>query len=202
MTFCDNLATGRVAESHIARFMRAQGASILPVYEVAEGMCKGPQVFAPMGQEYIAPDMFCFNLRGAIWIEAKHKSAFTYHRLTERWTTGIDYHHYTHYRKISELSAWPVWLLFLHRENGQAKDSPPGCPSGLFGGNLETLSRKVNHMHENFGRSGGIFWAVDSLQYIASYADVVGETLRKGPPLISPARPASCQRQMATCGVR
>lgn len=175
---------GLAAESAIARWlMRQHGYSVLPVYEkvVAEG--KGPQLFTP-GGEYIAPDLFAFKQQDGrpvvMWIEAKHKTAFTWHRITGRWVTGIDLKHYEHYCMVDDLMPWPVWLLFLH-EGGQAKDSPADSPSGLFGRRLNELRQCENHRHSNYGRSGMVYWAVESLHKMAmleELLDTVAETKR------------------------
>ena len=97
-------------------------------------------------------------------IEAKHKTAFSWHRLTGRWVTGVDLRHYEYYCKIEDMSPWPVWLMFLHR-GGQAKDSPPS-PSGLFGNRLEVLRRQENHRSDKWGKWGMVYWALPSLKLL------------------------------------
>ncbi len=101
-----------------------------------------------------------------MWVEAKHKTAFSWHRLTERWVTGIDLRHYEHYLRVAMKTPWPVWLLFLH-EGGQAKDSPAESPAGLFGNELLFLSAHENHRSDKWGRSGMVYWAEASLKKLA-----------------------------------
>jgi len=171
MTFADNLAYGQTGESTIARWLRGRGFTVLPIYEKIIDTGKGPQLFLPEGETLVAPDMLVFKGDNALWVEAKHKTAFTWHRITNRWTTGIDLHHYEHYCRIDDYSPWPVWLLFLHR-GGQAKDSPPNSPAGLFGNTLAHLRTCENHRHDGWGRYGMVYWGIDNLKLVAELADV------------------------------
>lgn len=166
MTFEANLDFGRVGESRIATWLKARGLSILPVYEIEKQTGKGPRLFLP-NKKLIAPDMFVFKGNKAYWIEAKHKTAFSWHRNTERWVTGIDLKHYADYCEIDDFSPWPVYLMFLH-DGGQAKDSPPNSPSGLFGARLKFLREHENHRHSNWGSSGMIYWAHKDLKPLAT----------------------------------
>jgi hypothetical protein len=164
MTFAQNLDYGQVGESRIAQWYKAKGYGVLPVYDIEKQTGKGPRLFMPKGQ-LIAPDIFVFKQGAAFWIEAKHKNAFTWHRKTGRWVTGIDLRHYEDYCKVDETTPWPVWLLFLH-DGGQAKDSPPDSPKGLFGNSLAYLRDHENHRHQNWGKTGMVYWAIDSLKLI------------------------------------
>jgi hypothetical protein len=163
--FSEKLQFGKTGESEIAQWLRGRGLNVLPVYEVAQGQYKGPAIYTADGGDVIATDMLVFKGAKAFWIEAKHKSAFTWHRKTQRWVTGIDKRHYEEYLRIGELSDWPVWLLFLHKD-GCAKDTPSGMisPTGLFGGELNYLRENINHTHDNWGNSGMVYWAHDKLK--------------------------------------
>jgi hypothetical protein len=138
---------------------------VLPVYEKVIHTGKGPQLYMP-NKALIAPDLFAFGAGKAFWIEAKHKTAFSWHRLTQRWVTGIDLRHYADYCQVDDETPWPVWLFFLH-EGGQAKDSPPNSPEGLFGQTLAILRTCENHRHENGGKAGMVYWAKESLRLLA-----------------------------------
>ena len=107
----------------------------------------------------------------------KHKTVFTWHRITERWTTGIDAHHWQSYREAQTVSGRRVWLFFLHiRSIPDQRDLDRGCPSecptGLFCGSLDHLSKNINHTHDNWGRHGMIYWAATDLQKIAELNDI------------------------------
>jgi hypothetical protein len=148
------------------------------VYEKEIDTGKGPRLFLPWKrQELIATDMLAIKDGGAFWVEAKTKSAFTLHRKTNRWTTGIDAHHWSHYLRLPDISPWPIWLMFLHYE-GQAKDSPPGCPTGLFGGEIQYLADNIHHTHANWGRHGMVYWASDTLKRLASLDDITDSDVR------------------------
>lgn len=162
------LKRGKIGESQIANWFKSKGYHVLPVYEIEKNQYAGPAVFSVNGEKIIAPDMLIFGKEKPIyWIEAKHKNAFTWHRKSKRFVTGIDLHHYKEYQKLSKLIDWPIWLLFLHKP-GIAKDSPPG-PSGLFGNNLEYLMQNENHRHANWGKSGMVYWAIDKLKKLSDY---------------------------------
>lgn len=165
--FKEKLEEGKVGESQIAQWLKSRGHNILPVYDIEKNQHAGPAVYTSSGEMIIAPDMLVFGNGETIWIEAKHKNAFTWHRNTQKYTTGIDIHHYYQYMKIMSLVDWPVWLLFLHR-NGCAKDSDPG-PSGLFGQSLKYLIHNENHRSEKWGKHGMVYWAVDKLKHLADY---------------------------------
>lgn len=171
MSFQTSLGYGRAAESAISLWLRRRGFTVFPAYEKLIDEGKGPQLYVAEGS-LIAPDLLVFNSTKAYWIEAKHKQAFTWHRITNRWVTGIDLRHYEDYCKIDDDTPWPVWLFFLH-DGGQAKDSPPKSPSGLFGNKLSYLRLHENHRHRNWGRSGMVYWAYDRLRLIAPLAEIM-----------------------------
>lgn len=167
MTFEKAFAFGKTGESAIAEFMKKRGFHVLPVYERTDKEYKGPAVYMADGTSLVAPDMLVFGKK-TLWIEAKHKSSFTWHRLTEQWVTGIDAYHWAQYFLVAKNSEWPVWLLFLHRD-GKAKDTPEGMksPMGLFGGELSKLSEKIHHTHKNWGKHGMVYWAWEDLKLIS-----------------------------------
>jgi len=162
------LKEGKIGESQIANWFKSKGYNILPVYEVEKNQYAGPAIFTSTGKNLIAPDMLIFGKNKPIyWIEAKHKSAFSWHRITHHFVTGIDLYCYQQYQEIMKLVNWPIWLLFLHKP-GKAKNSPAG-PSGLFGNSLDYLVQHENHRSKNWGRSGMVYWAVEHLKKLACY---------------------------------
>jgi len=167
MSFQDSLAVGKAGETEISQWLMGRGFNILPIYEVLQGNYKGPTLYAADGRKIIAPDLLAFNGQKIIWFEAKHKTAFTWHRISQRFVTGIDLHHYEQYQQIETLVDWPVWLLFLHK-GGQAKDSDPS-PAGLYGNELSALRKCENHRHENHGKTGMVYWAEKSLRKLCEY---------------------------------
>lgn len=166
MGFSDSLSYGKIAESYIAKYFLNKGYSVLPIYEKQIHEGKGPQLFIG-DQAIIGTDMLVFNNDKVFWIEAKHKTAFSWHRNTSRWVTGIDLRHYEHYIKIQEYTNWPVWIMFFHK-GGKAKDSPDESPKGLFGNDLKVLIKTENHRRDKWGNSGMVYWAVDKLMLIES----------------------------------
>lgn len=174
--FSELLDTGKIGESLIANWLKSKGWNVLPIYEKEIHEGKGPQLFICDGKELVAPDLFVFKnySKEALWIEAKHKSVFSWHRITGKWTTGIDVRHYNDYVKICQLSPWPVWLLFLHRlDRINSRDEPWPCPVGLFGQRLDILQTIENHRSSNWGKSGMVYWAHNSLKKLASLDEVI-----------------------------
>jgi hypothetical protein len=131
--------------------------------------------------------MLVFTSAGIVWIEAKHKTRFTWHRNTHRWTTGIDLRHYGEYFAVEKRTKLPVWLMFFHRDSSPsaadiAQGCPPECPTGLFGGKLFDLVLSENHRAKHFdssrvgyvghGNSGMVYWAPESLRLLATCEEV------------------------------
>lgn len=175
MTFEQQLAFGKAGESLIANWLKRKGYSVLPVYEKEMTEKKGPQVFT-LATSLIAPDLLVFGCETdkTWWIEAKHKAAFTWHRKSSQWVTGIDLSHYADYLKVQVLSPWPIWLFFLQR-SGKAKDTPQGkvCPTGLYGNSITFLQGRENHRHANWGKSGMVYWGEKTLTKLAKLDEVI-----------------------------
>ena len=161
--FTERLKVGQVGESAIAKWLRAKGHYVLPVYEIEKETGKGPRLFTPTGQ-LIAPDMLCLKAGKVIWVEAKHKTVFSWYRKTSKWVTGIDRRHYNDYCRAAAQTEVPLWMLFLHREfTPDYRDLQHGCPSecptGLFGQDLKLLMRSESHRSDRHGHSGMVYWA-------------------------------------------
>lgn len=174
MSFQDSLAVGKTGESLIARYFLNRGYSVLPVYEVLPGQYKGPVLYTSSGNMLVSPDMMVMGKGKIFWVEAKHKSAFTWHRISQSWNTGIDLHHYEQYLAIQALhQEIPIWLLFLH-QNGKAKDTPEGLlsPAGLFGNTLSHLRDHEHHRDPRWGPHGMVYWDTSALKRIAPMAEV------------------------------
>ena len=133
----------------------------------------------------MAPDLLTVSKeREVMWIEAKHKTAFTWHRISSQWTTGIDLHHYNQYVQVELQVKWPVWILFFHRtstpnDNDLQHGCPDQCPTGLFGRRLVDLVRTENHRSDRHGSSGMVYWAHAVLKQLATCEEV----LAAGPKL-------------------
>jgi len=187
MSFAEKLAFGKVAEGFIANWLMARGNSVLPVYEIEKSTGKGPQLFG-LDASLVAPDMVAFTENGVVWIEAKHKSVFTWHRNTQQWTTGIDLRHYGDYLKVAKTTRLPVWLMFFHNraepsDSDRRMGCPESCPTGLFGGDIFDLVPRENHrspaLNDNregikgHGNSGMVYWAASTLKQLASHDHVM-----------------------------
>lgn len=183
-TFRQQLAHGQVGESIIAVWLRERrGFTVLPVYDIEIETGKGPRLFAP-DRKLIAPDMFVFrtpspdhrNSASTMWIEAKHKTTFSWHRNTRCWTTGIDFRHYVDYCEIDDSTPWPVMLMFLQR-GGRDKDTGKVSPSGLYGHQLSVLRKQEHHRSTLMGNGGMVFWSESTLLRLATMQEI--ESLKR-----------------------
>lgn len=162
--FQTKLAFGQIAEAQIEAWLRhACSYHILPAYEGGRDN-KGPRLFGPNGA-LITPDMLAIRGQDTKWIEAKHKTYWSWYRKGKYWVTGIDLRHYFQYQQVTRVTPFPVWLLFLHSRS----DSPEGiCPTGLFGGELSHLATVESHRFSNYGKGGMVYWQYEKLSRLAS----------------------------------
>lgn len=187
MSFDSQLAYGKVAESYIAKWLIYRGNAVMPAYQIEKDAGKGPQLFTGKGG-FVAPDIVAFTSRGVIWIEAKHKTVWSWHRNTQRWTTGIDLRHYEDYQRVARHTNLPVWLVFYHSTDKPAqrdveRGCPTKCPVGLFGGEIFKLTKTENHRAPGLniardgnighGRSGMVYWSFNSLKLLATKDEVM-----------------------------
>lgn len=168
--FQQSLAKGRVGESIISKWLQSRGNMVFPAYEIEVSRGKGPQLFSASG-DLVLPDLLAFKGKRIQWVEAKHKSCFTWHRISGRWTTGIDLRHYGEYQEVAARTGLPVWLMFWHPkplpdERDIKHGCPRECPVGLFGNDIEILARCENHRSDKWGNSGMVYWAHQDLRMI------------------------------------
>lgn len=170
------LAFGQMGESAISKWLQSRGHAVFPAYQVEHQTGKGPQLFASSG-DLVLPDLLAFRAGKIRWFEAKHKTCFTWHRISRRWTTGIDLRHYGEYQEVADRTGLAVWLLFYHpSDNPDKRDLAHGCPSqcptGLFGNDIALLAKSENHRSDKWGRSGMVYWSADNLRKIANAEDL------------------------------
>jgi hypothetical protein len=168
MSFAEKLKVGMLGEDAISRWLISRGHQVLPAYQIQANHGKGPRLFGAYGQ-LISPDLFVFKDKKAMWVEAKHKTSFTWHRITQTWQTGIDKRHWSDYLQVERVTPFPVWLVFLHKPGENAKDTPAGMvsPTGLFANSVEVLKDSIDHEHENHGPSGMVYWREKTLIKLA-----------------------------------
>lgn len=188
--FQQRLATGQAAESVIARWLRARGYQILPVYGTQGRNFKGPRLFGE--HELVAPDLIVFKGRKSFWVECKSKGGSTWYRgggdLSKAgWQTGISLGYWCDYLNVSELTGLPVWLMFF-QPNGKPAErdlqqgAPNTCPTGLFAGEISKLKTCIDHTCNpasnplpesgGWGVSGMVYWRIEHLRLLASVDEV------------------------------
>jgi hypothetical protein len=182
--FNDCYARGRVGESLCARWLiHREGWSILPAYEIEIPSGKGPRLFTLDGK-LIAPDIFAMKYQKKKylfkWFEAKHKTRFTWHRISGNWQTGIDIKHYLDYIKVQEQTKTEVFALFLHNCSEPSKGdlaygSPSICPTGLYGRPLSYLAEHEHH-RDSYARGERnypmVYWNETDLEKLATLDEV------------------------------
>jgi hypothetical protein len=178
VSFQKSLEKGKLGESLVAGWLASRGWYILPVYELELNQGKGPRVFGPGKEQIIAPDALLLHprKRKVCFAECKHKTHFSYHRISQSWQTGIDFRHWQEYLKLRDILGREVWLLFLHQseipwENDRRHGCPDRCPTGLFAeeiGKLRLIGR-VDHRHAN----GMIYWNHQDLIKLADLDEVI-----------------------------
>ena len=165
-----------LADTDARWIMLARGAQVLPIYDIEYETGKGPRIFAASGS-LVAPDLLIFSRGKLHWIEAKHKSVFTWYRKKQRWETGVDLRHYHQYLKVRKTFDLPVWLLFLHRVSVPSSidrkypDCPEACPVGLFGNDLDFLQSRSRE-DARWAR-GMVYWGIEDLKQLATLNEVL-----------------------------
>lgn len=175
MSFDESLKEGKLGEGLIARWLLSRGWDLLPAYEIELEHDKGPQLYTAKHGKLIAPDFLGLKDPKISWIEAKTKSAFTWHRKTQTFQTGIDRRHWLEYVVVRETTKLPLWIFFLHKPGNNAKDTPFGMisPSGLYVQSLDKLCTTIDHEHDNHGNSGMVYWQESVLRKICTYDELL-----------------------------
>lgn len=163
--FSINLTDGQAGENTIAKWLRSKGFDVLPVYEKIIDTGKGPQLFTRDDESLVAPDLLCLKDGVPMFVEAKRKSGFTWHRKTKQWVTGIDLRHYLEYVKVLKSTAVPVYLCFIQEGKSTKDDRYSNCeqPTGLFVNALSKLIHMENHRSEKWGNYGMVYWSHKAL---------------------------------------
>jgi hypothetical protein len=131
------------------------------------------------------PDMFIFP--ELLWIEAKRKNAWTWHRNSRCWTDGIDFHHYQDYCRVQECTWRPVIVMFLHLsatpdQRDLDAGCEPQCPTGLFGIKVDRPPHHDSCKEEpNGSKSGMVYWESARVKQFATLDDLAEliETAKK-----------------------
>src|SRR2546421_7532615 len=198
--FNDCYAYGRIGEGSIAKWARKVFFfKQKTAYEIEIPSGKGPRLLLD-GYELIAPDFYAIRIDGTTvlckWIEAKHKTRFTWHFMSGNWQTGIDRRHYEDYLQVQEVTQTIVYIMFLHRSNipsekDLAKGSPCTCPTGLYCRSIDYLKMHEHHKdsYEKDGREYPmVYWnerplgppiaTFDEVNAISSSPNVIAKTLK------------------------
>lgn len=159
MSFTKKLADGHTYEMLICKKLRRNGWNVLPAYEIRNTK-KSPRLFTSECGDLVIPDLLALKDDKIMWVEIKSKSAFTWHRKTGTWQTGLDINHWNDYKKVYEITGLPVWIYFVHKTGHNAVDTPDdlNSPVGIYKQHIDRLIKTVDHKHINHGRYGMVYW--------------------------------------------
>ena len=189
-SFADSLSTGQLGESLIAQWLRRRGWHVLPAYEKEIDNGKGPRLFMASDagkSQLIAPDLLAMRGGKFMWVEAKHKTRFSWYGKGGYWVTGVDRRHFEDYCRVADDTDLDVWLLFLHRDSSAWPEdiakwgAPSTCPTGLFGRSIAALRLEENQSHtsDKWGTSGMVYWKpYTTLLPIAQLGEVMPERVQ------------------------
>jgi len=174
-TFAEKLKVGLLGEDLISRWLRSFGWNVLPAYEISLDSGKGPRLFTAHKGKMISPDLLIMQGKEIRWAEAKTKRAFTWHRISNSWQTGIDKYMFKEYMEVQETTGFPVFLFFLHEPGHAAVDTPEEAvsPSGLYGEDINILKSKIHHESDRHGPSGMIYWNEKDLRKFCEYNELI-----------------------------
>ena len=167
MIFNDSLKFGLGGERIVAEIMRARGWTVVQVGG-QHGEYQGPRIELPMGLTLVSPDLIIMKNGKTFWIEVKRKSVFSFHKNSQKITTGIDLDKWIDYLEADRYGSFPLWLFFLH-ESDTVRDAPDGIArpkTGIYFGQARKLKQTELHRHRNFGSHGGVFWDIATLGFL------------------------------------
>jgi len=154
---------GTVAELKLATKLRHAGCL---VSQVRHGTAVAPLLYGWTHADHIVlPDLQVFwpprvcSVEGHAWVECKHKSTTGVMQVMDNLkTTGIDLRLWQEYDRLRQATGYPVVLAFIQREQ-----------DGVYLADLD------NHRVPSVGVARGemVFWALDSLQRVCSYTDLM-----------------------------
>lgn len=129
---------GEEGEHRIARLLMLRGCVVAPLYQytkssapVAMWWSSGKPVTG------VLPDLSCWKGGEFFFVEVKRKTRWT---LWEgRRETGCDWRLFQQYLRIRQETGVPVWLFFVHEDDGH----PKARPTGVYAAPLSRLAPGV-----------------------------------------------------------
>lgn len=112
------LAFGAEGEKDVATKLIELGCTVLPLYQFEPN--KTPILISKYSNS-ISPDLTVFNKGKCFFIEVKTKNNWIEYKGIRE--TGCDFKHYSEYKKLSNQTETPLFLIFNHMD----KD-----PKGMF----------------------------------------------------------------------
>lgn len=165
LDFLDAVARARVIERMVSEWLQARGWLILPVYDysgLAEN--KAPKLLSKK-LSLVTPDLLGARNGESRWVEVKWKSRADFTRMSQRMETGVDARLWNNYLLVQKETGIPVWIAFVHELENEIRAE-----------HIDILARSARHgdPQRKMSRSGMVFFAWDSLRFLARLSDVRG----------------------------
>lgn len=159
---------GRKAEEFVKLWLRRHGELVLDDYDPT----RAPPVRPAAGGD--APDLLSMRDGHFRWWHVLWKGGASFTRSTGQWETGLDANTWHRFANVEHVTGYPVWLLFLHQEQGEALAQSLAKLEG------------VKRYTPKFGAGGMYLFPCSALDRVASYEDMVGGELAWHPALMPP----------------
>lgn len=144
-SFEDALAHARTFERAMGRLLQSRGWWLLNACDYAGGE-KAPSL-ARSDEALITPDLLSWRGAESRWVEVKWKQRADQFRNGPWLVTGINRRHWNQYRKVQAETKTPVWLVFVHEDEGEIR-----------GATIDDLSRRPMWSHESPKMGGMVFF--------------------------------------------
>ena len=147
--FDDRLNFGVEGEDFAAAWARRLGFSVLPHQPCPPNGKGGPRILTPHHGELVAPDLPLWREGVPLLLEVKRKAAFTLHRATGAWVTGVEASYFEQYCRVWDVTGVRTFLGFVHDDD----------PAQLtLGGEVWQLAQRVHHQYPETGDSRMLYW--------------------------------------------
>ena len=163
-TFEARLSFAKAIERAGEEWLKRRGWLVLSPSDYSGPDDDKPPSLHGAARSFVLPDTLAFRAGRARFVECKWKTAATFHRVTQRWETGIQLRHWEDYRRVRAESGVPTWIVWVH-----------GREREMRGMDLEGLSELSPRPYDGpkMGPGGMIFFPWQGLVRLASLDAVV-----------------------------
>jgi hypothetical protein len=149
---------GREYEVAFSRWLQHErGYHTLPAFDFSGLANDTAPHFEHKDEWLVVPDILACKDGSFIWFELKLKDRADLHRITQTRVTGLPLRHWQHYQATKELTCLPVWIVFVHLEEGEVRAEEIG-------------SMETHHIYreDKMSNGGMVFFEYARLRCIAT----------------------------------